>query len=461
MMGTELDNQVEFKLPDVADFYFKITDYCITAGQPWSGIDCVWKDGEYWKMNIRAGREADKKVAAWFAHKVHGGVTIGCGTSHPAPDTLNFAFEGNLMFTYQGKFYEFRRIVLGQEAYPHSQNNWWIGAADAVWCSEPGLLRIETEDVSFPVNLMHTLIFTPGDKENRLNVSNQQAVRGSWMANIEDNTKVEDISIPGTHDSGTEKADLTGVAHCQNFSIAQQLEDGIRFLDIRLNQSFQIYHGWVSCRIDFGQVVSWCKDFLERNAGDTIFISIKAECTQWSNKMNNQLKKYIDSYPELFYTLPVLPDRLGAVRGKIVLLKRDAPCDYGIPFYVKDNTSAATDDETFYVEDCYKSHDTNLKSSQVKEALDKSAFKTADDKYCYITFTSIAFGIGHHTPYQYAWGAHGIDPAMNPWLGSYLCKHSGRYTFGIILMDYYNNHGEEPQLATNIILSNFNVEDWV
>ena len=54
------------------------------------------------------------------------------------------------------------------------------------------------------------------------------------------------MSIPGTHDSGTSSlfgVTDKGAAHCQNFNIIQQLNDGIRFLDIRIGLDLRLNHG--------------------------------------------------------------------------------------------------------------------------------------------------------------------------------------------------------------------------
>ena len=55
-----------------------------------------------------------------------------------------------------------------------------------------------------------------------------------WMAEIDGKTKLSNISLPGTHDSCTQFIGLSYVFRCQNSSIKAQLENGYRYLDIRL-----------------------------------------------------------------------------------------------------------------------------------------------------------------------------------------------------------------------------------
>ncbi len=58
-----------------------------------------------------------------------------------------------------------------------------------------------------------------------------------WMSDLNNSLLISELSIPGTHDSMTFKGDLASgaaMAQCQVISLEQQLEAGIRSLDIRL-----------------------------------------------------------------------------------------------------------------------------------------------------------------------------------------------------------------------------------
>ena len=57
------------------------------------------------------------------------------------------------------------------------------------------------------------------------------------MENLTDEADIRTILYPGTHDSGTYKlggSPIDRFAKCQNLSIREQLEAGIRFIDIRV-----------------------------------------------------------------------------------------------------------------------------------------------------------------------------------------------------------------------------------
>lgn len=95
-------------------------------------------------------------------------------------------------------------------------------------------------------------------------------LRANWMgAVVDQSTKLTGLTIPGTHDSGTCGLDRASVSRCQEKTISEQLDHGIRFLDIRLVpeernsvQDCQLYHGTTPLGIWFSDVLAVCKTFL-------------------------------------------------------------------------------------------------------------------------------------------------------------------------------------------------------
>lgn len=109
----------------------------------------------------------------------------------------------------------------------------------------------------------------------------------NWMSGIADDTSIAAISIPGTHDSCSRFQ--VGDAQCQWFSIDQQLNRGIRFLDIRCSYEtgsetglkqhiyFPIYHGPASQHILFEEVQAQCIAFLEDNPTEFILMNLQMD----------------------------------------------------------------------------------------------------------------------------------------------------------------------------------------
>ena len=55
-----------------------------------------------------------------------------------------------------------------------------------------------------------------------------------WMSKVNDDTRIIDMSIPGTHDSGATHSLFDVAGKCQDLSVKQQLNVGTRFFDLRL-----------------------------------------------------------------------------------------------------------------------------------------------------------------------------------------------------------------------------------
>ena len=103
-----------------------------------------------------------------------------------------------------------------------------------------------------------------------------------WMSNsIPDNTKLSELSIPGTHDSGTWTiSKLYESAKCQSRTLTEQIAMGVRFFDIRCKEKdsyLNVYHGSVSTGIKFKDVLGDLKNFLHDCPRECIIMSLKNE----------------------------------------------------------------------------------------------------------------------------------------------------------------------------------------
>lgn len=102
----------------------------------------------------------------------------------------------------------------------------------------------------------------------------------NWMQQIEGQTPICKISIPATHDSG---ALLGGAAlQCQDITIREQLENGIRGFDIRLqaepNKKLGVYHSVQYQNITWeDNVLPDFISFLKENPSETLVVSLKCE----------------------------------------------------------------------------------------------------------------------------------------------------------------------------------------
>lgn len=227
-----------------------------------------------------------------------------------------------------------------------------------------------------------------------------------WMEHVDGNKKLYEFTIPGTHDTGTWNID-NGPAKCQIDSLEQQLNEGIRFIDIRLKPSgyegdddaLMVWHGQYDCKLNFNDdILKKCAKFLKDNASETIIMSIKNESATYprSDVFYKKIKESIKLYHELFYTGTSIP-QLKEVRGKIVLIRRFTLADgeaIGIDLYGnwpddKKINYWTEGGDSFYVQDEY-TYFTNIENKYydyVRPTLDKALDPNFKD-YLFLNFTS-------------------------------------------------------------------------
>ncbi|KAL8868078.1 MAG: hypothetical protein Q9174_005232 [Haloplaca sp. 1 TL-2023] len=157
----------------------------------------------------------------------------------------------------------------------------------------------------------------------------------SWMGSFRDDTPLSALSIPGTHNSPTCHRALPSV-RCQAVSPPEQLENGVRFFDIRVQpeapldpskDGLILVHGVFPISLTGAKylrdLLKEVYTFLDRNPSETVIMSLKREGT--GNSTDAQLSKILRNYyagdPQRWFTAPRIPF-LGEARGKIVLIRR-------------------------------------------------------------------------------------------------------------------------------------------
>jgi 1-phosphatidylinositol phosphodiesterase len=157
----------------------------------------------------------------------------------------------------------------------------------------------------------------------------------AWMAGIDDARSLTELSIPGTHDSGARFEPLAGLAKTQDLTIAEQLDAGVRYLDVRcrhFEDAFLIYHGAIDQNQTYDEVLATLYAFLDAHPSETIIASVKQEAAPDGNTRTFEatFADYVARDPERWYLDPAIP-ALGEARGRIVLLRRfDAVAPLGL-----------------------------------------------------------------------------------------------------------------------------------
>ncbi|KAF2639881.1 1-phosphatidylinositol phosphodiesterase precursor [Massarina eburnea CBS 473.64] len=183
----------------------------------------------------------------------------------------------------------------------------------------------------------YTALYHPARPSAHLTIHNNHLPDYSrWMDSLPSALPVSAISIPGTHNAHTHYRGLPSV-RCQVNTIKTQLENGIRFLDVRVQpasasdtskKDLYLVHGAFPISLSgtkyFAPLLQILYTFLDEHPSETILLSLKREGV--GSATDDHLaailtQHYIAPDAEKWYTDPRLP-YLGAVRGKIVLVRR-------------------------------------------------------------------------------------------------------------------------------------------
>lgn len=264
-----------------------------------------------------------------------------------------------------------------------------------------------------------------------------------WMGALPDALSLLRMTIPGTHDSGcTDPANGTEWSHTQNWGITEQLQRGVRFLDIRANglqdhldDSFGIYHAGYYQGITFDGVLAQCRDFLLQHPHETIVMRLKKE-NGTNNDVGARFKDVLNVYLDTKGWRPwfLLADQvpsLGEARGRIVLIAQfdnDWPV---LQWPGGDNDFLSN--QWFSLQDIYQGLSwPSQKTAKVTQQFDNAA-GDQNSALMYINFTSYAGG---------GWPKTNADAIM-PGVQSYLNgRLSDRTHLGVVPLDFPDFHSD-------------------
>ena len=160
-----------------------------------------------------------------------------------------------------------------------------------------------------------------------------------WMAGLADDAPLSAITIPGTHDSGARFGGAAPVVdfvtalwvQAQNWTVTQQLNAGVRFLDVRPHAepdgTLRIHHLFVDEQLSLTDVLRECVAFLAANPTEALLMRVQQEA---STMPEPQFVAAFDRHVgeadagDRLYRDPTIP-RLQAVRGAIVLMPNNLP----------------------------------------------------------------------------------------------------------------------------------------
>ena len=159
-----------------------------------------------------------------------------------------------------------------------------------------------------------------------------------WMKSIPDNVYLSQLSLPGTHDSGTgngiNPAFMAAFAQCQDITLGQQWSAGIRAFDLRpcvMDGYININHGITATNLRFDDALFLLRDSLQAHPSEFAFVHY-----HYDTNFDKDRDKYTALLGELLsrddlkdFLVPFRRDlTLGDVRGKMLLISRQSYADY-------------------------------------------------------------------------------------------------------------------------------------
>ena len=250
-------------------------------------------------------------------------------------------------------------------------------------------------------------------------------VEGSadWMKELDGELPLNQIVLPGSHDSATQYVQLAFFSKCQALSVAEQLEAGCRYLDIRLgvdghNDTFKLMHGFTNCRTSpfnpvdklyLDDLLDDCYAFLKKHPTETVVFAVKQahgkdSVAVFESMLNSYIREDADSIPTL-----------DEARGKLVLMRRyedegGLEARSGIPLIWADQKGAKdtrpnvvaekNDFYTLYVQDRFE-YDTEAKWEAFTKGM-AMAEKRAKDGDVILSFLSTKGSLTYGHPRQFA-----------------------------------------------------------
>ena len=293
----------------------------------------------------------------------------------------------------------------------------------------------------------------------------------NWITNLNDKIYVQQLSIPGTHDSGTKDVSFD-LGRTQNLSIEDQFKMGIRAFDLRPAyriwpfDEFYIYHGVTRTSYKFENVLSYFKKQLAANPGEFVLIQMRHESellpasidgvdtekntNKW-DKIYNVLKKFDDIIVQWKPDLTI-----GECRGKMIIFTRN---DYKnrskaalVTGFGDNNRSEATlscngQSSVYYVQDYYKTgSDGGKQKLQYLYGLYDTTWKFNQ------ATNNFPWALNHTSGYTSTWIAGTTDAyvanAKNVILPfyKYITSTSQVGPTGIVFMDYVGSRSVKGNL---------------
>lgn len=300
-----------------------------------------------------------------------------------------------------------------------------------------------------------------------------QTWSNNWMSAIDDDAMLSQISIPGTHDSCARYNKNTTNTQCQWFSIIQQLNRGIRFLDIRCryiadsesgrtqNLYFPIHHGSVFQDIFFEEVQAQCIAFLRENPSECILMNVQIEYEGDSTPFREKFLQLTAPYQAEHWHFGDSNTTLKDCRGKIVLIRAydgdtntgwakgesknwpDGSTSGGLEWNGF-NVDGLSSNPIFMTQNGWKAWSGTKKGEEVEKYLESA--QAYCDTYITLNFASYSNDSGPGP------NAEGMNTRLRNFLLEKRNSKKWNTCLGVVVLDFTGNTGDAGDNLENLII---------
>ncbi|XP_075715360.1 1-phosphatidylinositol phosphodiesterase-like [Rhinoderma darwinii] len=260
------------------------------------------------------------------------------------------------------------------------------------------------------------------------------------MSYLPDYLPLSVLAIPGTHDT---MSFFGGpLAECQSWSLENQYNSGVRFLDIRCRHyqdRLPIFHGVSYQRTDFFQVLSDTVNFLTEHPSETILMRVKEEYEPYQNTKSfyQSVAEVVNQIGEHWFLRSDSLPTLGEARGKVVILqdfstKGEGPA-FGPPY-----------PGPMSISDAYQVSDDSVKWAEVERHL--TVAQNGEPERAYLTYCSGTHWL-LYTPESLA---RKINPRVLDYLNLKMSFGNRKRSVGVVIMDFPG-----ADLVRQIVLDNW------
>ena len=257
-----------------------------------------------------------------------------------------------------------------------------------------------------------------------------------WMKDIPDNTRLSQITIPGTHDS----CSLFGIccARTQTWTLVEQMRAGLRYFDIRLRRidnTLRAYHGFIDQKETFDHILAYAFDFLDKNPTETIIMEIISEYDP-KNSTKSFRELYEDdtkTYNDKIVSYNNKDITLGEIRGKLFVVKVFEGSTSRIPNFLIQNSWSVN----FR---CYM----NKKKRKIKENLHRAL--SINNSQIFLNYLSASSDYAMMTPYTAAKQCNEIPMRYHGRLGIVLADYPGEDLIEHLINQNFLAKGENEEI---------------